>query len=98
MLLLFRDGVLWRFSIPLSNTHTLKTHETHNNTQNKSEKKGKKGLKQEGKKTPQKTISANFSAEAFQIMSYDWETNWPRIPKSRLKKETDLQDPSKPPN
>ena len=64
----------------------------------KAKKKGKKGLKQEGKKTPQKTISANFSAEAFQIMSYDWETNWPRIPKSRLKKETDLQDPSKPPN
>ena len=31
-------------------------------------------------------------------MSYDWETNWPRIPKSRLKKDTDLQDPSKPPN
>lgn len=64
----------------------------------KAKKKGKKDLKQEGKKTPQKTISANFSAEAFQIMSYDWETNWPRIPKSRLKKETDLQDPSKPPN
>ena len=64
----------------------------------KAKKKRKKGLKQEGKKTPQKTKSANFSAEAFQIMSYDWETNWPRIPKSRLKKETDLQDPSKPPN
>lgn len=35
----------------------------------KAKKKEKKGLKQEGKKTQKKTISANFSAEAFQIMS-----------------------------
>ena len=55
MLLLFRDGVLWRFSIPLSNKHTLKTHETHNNTQNKSEKKRKKRVSnKKAKKTKKK--------------------------------------------
>lgn len=56
MLLLFRDGVLWRFSIPLSNTHILKTHETQNNTQNrkKSEKKRKKRVSNEKAKKKQK--------------------------------------------
>ena len=54
MLLLFRDGVLWRFSIPLSNTHTLKTHETHNNTHNKSEKKKEKKVSNKKAKKPPK--------------------------------------------